>query len=77
MNIKSTSLPIQAFLAVLVATIFLPISASVSCIALTIAGVLAMLAADYGRELAPLRVPAPVIAFEHSGRAAEKLDVAA
>jgi hypothetical protein len=74
---KNNSIPILAFLAVLVATILLPISAGGACIALTVTGVLAILAADYGRTVEPLRVPANVIAFEIPGRKAAALGKAA
>lgn len=74
---KNSSLPILSFLTVLAATIFLPVSAGVACIALTLTGVIAMLAADYGREIPPLRVQACVIPFEISGRKPAELENAA
>jgi hypothetical protein len=64
---KNSSLPILSFLTVLAATLLLPVSAGVASIALTLTGVIAMLAADYGREMPPLRVQACVVPFEFSG----------
>jgi hypothetical protein len=72
---KNSSLPILAFLAAIAATIFLPLSATASGLALTVTGVIAMLAADYGRELAPLQLPSNVVPFEaarHGRSAAEE-----
>jgi hypothetical protein len=74
---NNTSLPILSFLAVLAASIFLPISAPASCIALTITGVLAMLASDYGRELAPIEASSNLIPVDFAGRNAAPLDKAA
>jgi hypothetical protein len=77
MNMNNSSLPILAFLAVIAATILLPLSATASGIALTVTGVVAMLAADYGREITPLRIPANVVPFEASGRGPATLQKAA
>jgi hypothetical protein len=77
MNTRNSSLPIISFLTVLSAIILLPVGAAASSIALTVTGVLAVLSADYGRELAPLGVPADVIAFEAPGRAPAGLKEAA
>jgi hypothetical protein len=77
MNTRNSSLPILAFLAVLSAIILLPVGAAASSIALTVTGVLAVLAADYGREMSPLSVSASVIPFESSGRTAAGLKEAA
>jgi hypothetical protein len=65
---KNTSLPILAFLAAIAASIVLPLSATASGIALTVTGVIAMLAADYGRVLAPIQLPTNVVPFEHAHR---------
>jgi hypothetical protein len=77
MNTRNSSLPILAFLAVLSAIILLPVGAAASSIALTLTGVLAILAADYGREMAPLSARSNVIAFEASGRSPVGLKEAA
>jgi hypothetical protein len=76
-NMKNSSLPIQAFLAVLAAAIILPVSAGATFLALTMAGALAVLAADYGREVAPLRAQAPVVPFGRSSPRQAALDEAA
>jgi hypothetical protein len=68
MNTRTSSLPILAFLAVLSAIILLPVGAAASSIALTVTGVLAVLSADYGREMSPLGVSASVVPFESPGR---------
>lgn len=74
---KNNSLPILAFLAVLAAAIFLPIGENAASIALTVTGVIAMLSADYGREMRPIRVPANIVPFEASGRRTAELGRAA
>lgn len=67
MNTRHSSLPVLAFLAVLSAIILLPVGAAASSIALTVTGVLAILAADYGGGMAPLSVRPNVVAFEAPG----------
>jgi hypothetical protein len=74
---NNSSLPALAFLAVLAAAIVLPVSAGAASIALTMSGVLAMLAADYGHEMAPLRDTARVVAFEGPSRTEAGLKEAA
>jgi hypothetical protein len=58
---KTTSLPLVTFLAAIAAFALLPVSAVAASFAVTVAGILSILAADYGRSLEPLRVLAPVI----------------
>jgi len=53
------------------------VGAAASSIALTLTGVVAILAADYGREMAPLSARSNVIAFEASGRSPVGLKEAA
>jgi hypothetical protein len=65
---NNSSLPALSFLAVLAAILFLPISAAASSIALTITGILAMLAFDYGRDVRPLQARADVVRVDFSGR---------
>lgn len=77
MNTRNSSLPILAFLAVLSAIILLPVGAAASSIALTVTGVLAILAADYGREMAPLSARSNVMPFEAPGRTSAGLKEAA
>jgi hypothetical protein len=74
---KNTSIPILAFLAAIAASILLPISATASGIALTVTGVIAMLAADYGRVLTPLSLPSNVVPFEASRRVPAAVEEAA
>lgn len=68
---KTQSLPVIAFLAALVAAAVLPFSGSASCLILTFAGVAAVLAADYGREILPVSAPGAVLAFEARGQQAD------
>jgi hypothetical protein len=77
MNTRNSSLPILAFLAVLSAIILLPVGAAASSIALTVTGVLAILSADYGREMAPVRARSNVLPFEAPGRGPAGLKEAA
>ena len=60
---KTTALPIITFLSAIAAFALLPVSATAATIAVTVTGILAILAGDYGRSREPLRVPAPVIAL--------------
>ena len=60
---KSNTLPIVSFLAAVVAFVMLPMSAPAAAIAFTVTGVLAVLVADYGRNVEPLRLPAQAIPF--------------
>jgi hypothetical protein len=76
-NMNTSSLPILSFLAVLTASILLPVSAGAACIALTITGVAAVLASDYGRDSAPIQSAANVIPVDFSSRHAAGLGRAA
>jgi hypothetical protein len=60
---KSNTLPIASFLAAVAAFVMLPMSAAAAAIAFTVTGVLAVLVADYGRNVEPLRLPAQAIPF--------------
>jgi hypothetical protein len=74
---KNNSIPVLSFLAVLTATILLPVGAAAACIALTFTGVLALLVSDYGRELPALPASGNVIAVDFSARKTEGLSRAA
>jgi hypothetical protein len=74
---KNNSIPALSFLAVLTATILLPVGAAAACIALTFTGVLAILVSDYGRELPALKAGDNVIAVDFSGPKAVGLGKAA
>jgi len=60
---KTNTLPLKAFLTVLMAIIFLPVGATAAAIAFTATGLLSVLATDYGRNLEPIRVPAEIVPF--------------
>jgi hypothetical protein len=74
---KNNSIPALSFLAVLTATILLPVGAAASCIALTFTGVLAILVSDYGRQLPALEVGDNVIAHDFSSRRTAGMNKAA
>ena len=61
MNLKSLSY--LSVLAVLAASVVLPVSAVTVAITFSVAGVLAILSADYGHEIKPLSAPASPIPF--------------
>jgi hypothetical protein len=69
-----TSLPIKAFLAAMAAIAFLPVGPAAASIAFTVIGVVAILMADYGREIEPVQAASTVVRFDFSSR---KLDQAA
>jgi hypothetical protein len=71
------SLPVLSFLAVLAASIFLPVSAGAASIALTVTGVAAILASDYGRNRATIPYASNVIPVDFSRRPAASLSKAA
>jgi hypothetical protein len=71
---KTSTLPIKAFLAALAAIALLPVGPVAASIAFTSTGLFAMLASDYGRDPQPL---ACVVPFELAGRGASELDRAA
>ena len=60
---KTSTLPVTAFLATLVAIIALPVGPAAAAIAFTATGLLSVFAADYGRTLEPVRAPAQVVPF--------------
>jgi hypothetical protein len=74
---KTTSLPIKAFLAALAAIALLPVGPVAASIAFTSTGLFAMLASDYGQDPQPLDAPASVVPFESDGRGEPELDKAA
>ena len=49
MNIKKSTLPIATFVAAIAAFALLPVSAPIAGAAVTVTGVISILAADYGR----------------------------
>jgi hypothetical protein len=74
---KITSLPIQALLAVIAAAALLPVGPAAASIAFTLAGMLAVLFSDYGREIEPVRAQASVIPFHFEAGNRGNLDRAA
>jgi hypothetical protein len=74
---KTRILPIFAYLAIIAAFALLPVSAVAASVALSVTGMVSILAADYGRGMEPLRVPAPVVPFRPSRLASAEYRVAA
>lgn len=74
---KSTTLPVVAFLAAVAAFVLLPVSAAAAAIAFTLTGFLCILAADYGRTIEPLRPAAEISPFDPSCRTPEGMGRAA
>jgi hypothetical protein len=64
---KNSTLLFTAFLATFVAILVLPVSAAAAATAFTATGLIAVLTADYGRILAPVRVPAEIVPFGAPG----------
>jgi hypothetical protein len=58
---KTNILPVIAFLAALAAFFLLPVSAVAASIALSVTGMVSVIAADYGRPAGALRAPAAVV----------------
>jgi hypothetical protein len=74
---KNSILPIIAFLAAISAFVLLPVSAVAATIAVSVTGILALLAGDYARSVEPVRAPAPVVPFDLSRLALTECRVAA
>jgi hypothetical protein len=60
---KANALPIIAFLAAIAAFVFLPVSAVAASIAVSVTGIVSVLAGDYGRSIEPVRVGSRLIPF--------------
>lgn len=74
---KNSSLPIIALLAAIAAIALLPVGPVVASIALTMTGLIAILASDYGQNLEPLQARADVVPFEFARRNAAGMNRAA
>jgi hypothetical protein len=74
---KTSTLPIKAFLAAIAAIAFLPVGPGAAAIAFTVTGLLGVLLADYGREMQPLPAASNVVPFDFSSRKLSGLDRAA
>jgi hypothetical protein len=66
MNMNKGTLPIATFVAAIAAFALLPISAAAAGTAVTVTGVISILAADYGRS--ERRAPADVLPFTRAER---------
>jgi hypothetical protein len=66
---NNSTLPIKAFLAVLVAIICLPFGGAAAATAFTLTGILSVFLADYGRNLEPVRASAEMLPFGAAPRA--------
>lgn len=66
-NMKNSTLLFTAFLATFVAIIVLPVGIAAAAIAFTATGLLSVLVADYGRNLAPVRAAAEIVPFGAPG----------
>ena len=77
LNMKTSVLPIIAFLAAIAAFVFLPVSAVGASIALSVTGMLSVVGADYGRSIEPVRVPAQVVALDPERRPSVECPAAA
>jgi hypothetical protein len=58
---KTNTLPLVAFLAAIAAYAFLPMSAVAAFVALSVTGMISILAVDYGRGAEPAGIPAPAV----------------
>lgn len=77
MNIKVSLLHSLAAIGLAASLVALPIDATAAAITFALVGILAVLFADYGRNLEPLRVPAEVIPLDRPAGAAPDLRAAA
>lgn len=69
MKMKTNSLPVISFLAVLAALVLVPVSAAVAGLAVSVSGIFLVAAADYGRNVEPVRAESEVVPFGAPGRA--------
>ena len=74
---KTNTLPLIAFLAVICAFALLPVSAVAASIAFSVTGVLSVVVADYGRNVQPLQSESRAVAFHAPDRASAGLREAA
>lgn len=77
MKIKATSLHRIALLGLVGAVLALPLNAAAAGIGLAVTGFLAVLFADYGRNMEPLRVASDVIPFNPPGNPVSEMRDAA
>jgi hypothetical protein len=74
---KTNVLPLKAFLASLGAIALFPFTAAAAAAAFTVTGLFAIVAADYGRTIDMVRVPAEIVPFDRPAGAARHLVEAA
>ncbi len=65
-KMNTDNLPIKAFLASLGAIALFPFTAVAAAATFTVTGVFAIIVADYGRTIEPLRVNAAVVPFDRA-----------
>jgi hypothetical protein len=71
------TLSILSVLAVVAASAVLPVSAITAAITFSVVGILAILEADYGREIRPLRAEDSTVSFPSPGRSRAEMREAA
>jgi hypothetical protein len=64
-------------LAMIAAFLVVAVDAKAAAVAFTVAGILAVLVADYGRDIKPLRARGRLVSFEGTGSGRAELDEAA
>jgi hypothetical protein len=64
---KTNVLPLKAFLASLGAIALFPFTAAAAAAAFTVTGLFAIIAADYGRTIEPVRARADIVPFVSAG----------
>lgn len=68
MNIRTTLIQNAALLGLTASLLALPLGVAAAGITFALTGVLAVIIADYGRNIEPLRVPAQVVPIGEPGR---------
>lgn len=66
-----------SILAMSASVLVVPVSAKAAAVAFTVAGILAVVMADYGRDLKPVRVRGRQVPFEGAGSCRAELEEAA
>lgn len=76
-SMKSHFFTNLSILAMIAAFLVVPVSAKAAVIAFTVTGILAVMMADYGRDLKPVRDRARLVPFEGTGCGQAEFDEAA
>ena len=74
---KSNLITDLSVLAMIAAFLVVPVDAKAAAVAFTVTGILAVVMADYGRDLKPVRVRGRQVPFEGTGSGRAELDEAA